>query len=259
MRARARLRSVTVGGPCAASSSARRAPPLAPAARARSARAMPSNTVGNGRSAPARRASRAAAGVTRKTVLQPGQRVNFSSAIAVRDQRAFGGARARAREQRPSRPRPTARRDVNHGAYAAATLVRLRREDAGQHDARRRARTRAASAGASSAQRIGEDVGDDDVERAAHAGRPSGARTSRVDAVGRALARAGAHRLRIDVDADDAARAELRRRDREDAGAAAVVEHRRAGAKLAREPGEAKPRRRMRPGAEREPRIERAG
>ena len=108
-------------------------------------------------------------------------------------------------------------------------------------------RTRAASAGASSDQRIGEDVGDDDVERAvaATARRPATNVASTPLRVRIGAARD--ERLRIDVDADDAAGAELARGDREDARAAAVVEHRLAAAQLALEPLEAQPRRRMDP------------
>ena len=55
---------------------------------------------------------------------------------------------------------------INHGAYAAATLRRLVGEDAGQHDAPAGANARS-ERGREQAQRIRENVGDDDIERAA--------------------------------------------------------------------------------------------
>ena len=82
-------------------------------------------------------------------------------------------------------------------------------------------------------QRIGEDVRDDDVRRC------------RVDGVGqreawprppfaRGVRAARVDRLRIDVGADHVARAEARGADREDARAAAVVEHALAAAQRLR-------------------------
>ena len=120
-------------------------------------------------------------------------------------------------------------------------------------------RTRAASAGASSMQRIGEDVGDDDVERrplAARAGRPA---TNVASTPLRA--RVGAardERLRVDVGADDARRRRAgTRRSRGCRSRSRSRARDSPRAQLAREPFEAQPRGRMRAGAEREPGIER--
>ncbi len=87
-------------------------------------------------------------------------------------------------------------------------------------------------------------------------GSASGAAKRDLDAVGARVVGAGAQRLRIDVDAAHARRAELRRGDREDAGAAAVVEQRLAAAHVRAQPFEAQARGRMRAGAEREAGIE---
>ena len=152
---------------------------LARTAQAKPVCALPSNTVRQWpqRTWPPRSAS--CSGVTRNTVLQPGQRVNFGSAMdgSISDVAIGPAERPRAATQ-PSAVRQGA--ILNQRAYAVGDLRRLRLENARQRDASRR-RARAARAPARAAQRVGQDVRDDDVERAGR--QRVGRDEARVDAV----------------------------------------------------------------------------
>ena len=166
-------------------------------------------------------------------------------------------ASAHAREQHPAVGRAP-RRECKPARVRRRRRRRLRVENA------RRARSRPPVAHARRERRREQDAADwrGCWRRRCRTCAPasaSGATKRDVDAV---RARVGARSARsacgsMSVPAT-VARAELRGGDREDAGAAAVVEHALAAAttRLA-QPREAQPRGRMRAGAEREPRIER--
>ena len=105
-------------------------------------------------------------------------------------------------------------------------------------------------------QRIRENVGDDDVERVRR-GKPVDREESRVDAVARRVRATCRERVRIDVRTHDAAGAQAAGGDRQDSRAASEIENRLPGAQFTSQPAEAKPRAGMRPGPERQSRVER--
>jgi hypothetical protein len=191
--------------------------------------------------------------------------VYFSSAIAIVQEPAGGANPGRAPPGPSCAPLAGERdpvavaappRDIKPSRIHRADVGGLGIEHPGQHDP---------SAGLQSRrehrrqrhQGTGENVGDDDVERRSGSrGALAGEDEGRGNAVGKRIRAARGDRLRVDVDADDCAGAELRSGDRQDSRAAAVIEHALAAAKLRGEPGEAQPRRRVRAGTECEPGVE---
>ena len=156
---------------------------------------------------------------TRNVVPQEVQRV--ARLIAKSCHAASAGSRRRSSgsSRRPRRrPRGEPRR------IGRLQLVGLALEDAGQHQLRRPARRAPHSSGASSLSGVGQDVGEHQLRSGPRAlsGRPA----CSCDAVG---ARVGRGRFAPRPDRcrprRSCARAEPRRADREDARAAAVVEH----------------------------------
>ena len=138
---------------------------------------------------------------------------------------ASGPRRVPANATHPSSPSSTTPM-LNHGAYAAATSTAwsprmpesTMRPPSAHARGKRGREQRSADWRGCWRRRRRTCCGAERVRRAGT--------NEAVTRLARALARARLDRLRIDVDADDASRAKLGRRDREDAGAATVVEHR---------------------------------
>src|SRR5690606_39250153 len=136
---------------------------------------------------------------------------------------------------------------------ACRHFVDLPFEEAGQQDRATRSH-QALEHRREELERVRKDVGQDDVGRGRR-GVPTAADLER-DAVGRGVVRRARQGLFIDIDRDHFARAEPGGGDREDAGAAAVIDHPYAGRHLAFEPAQAHARGRMAAGAEGEARVE---
>ena len=97
-------------------------------------------------------------------------------------------------------------------------------------------------------ERIGEDIGDDDVVLARR--EVAGQAEVGGHVIQHGVVARGGDGLGVDVDAVDPRRAQLGRSDREDAGAAAIIQQRFAAGELRIEPAQAQPRGGMAAGAE---------
>ena len=139
------------------------------------------------------------------------------------------GRTASSATQSASCQRPTSSRPAASSAARTSASRSMKMPDATQRAARARARREVR-------RELDEDPGDqvreDEVERPARrSGRSRRARGSGAPTrLWRALAIGRLDRDRVDVDAEGPRRAELHRRDRQDPGAAADVEHARARA-----------------------------
>ena len=101
---------------------------------------------------------------------------------------------------------------------------------------------------------IGENVRDDHVVLCL--GQRVWQTEVRVDSIQRRVVDRGGDGLRVDVDADDFARPELDRGDREDARATTIIEHRLAAADIVIQPTQTQSRGGMTAGAEGQAGIE---
>src|SRR5450755_4924557 len=213
------LRSVTVGGPSAGSSKSGSLRCTRSSGASDTSAATPLKTVWQWpqRTWPARSASCGV--VTRKIVLQPGQRVNFSSAI-VDD--------AAARERHPSffavpdvdsKPSP-----IRFHHRRGLRLQYSRQNDVSACAYPRRKQRR------KQLQGIGQDIRDYDVVRARV--ERIGRIEARCDAVEIRIVPAGGDRLRVDIGAGNFGRAQLGGGNRQNPRPTAVVEYRLATSKL---------------------------
>src|SRR6202011_2447457 len=152
--------------------------------------------------------------VTRKIVLQPGQRVNFSSAIVC----------SAARERHPSFfavPDVDSKPSLAGGDHRGCLRLQYPRQNDVSACSYTRGKQRRKQL-----QRVGEDVRDHDIvcgclERFSQI-------EARDNIVPFRVLATGGDGLRIDVDAVNGTRTQLRGSDSENAGPATVIEHRRA-------------------------------